>query len=51
MENTVSILGKDVSLNELRKDLKIAYEEGHSGQGVFPPKKIEALLDFIDEPN
>ncbi len=51
MEKTVSILGKKVSLSEIRKEVKTAYENGKGGQPMFPPEMIESLLDIIDELN
>ena len=51
METTVSILDKNVSLKEIRNDVKTAYEKGNSAQAVFYPETVEALLNFIDELN
>jgi len=51
MENIVSTLGENVSLNEIRKEVKTAYSDGKSGQAVFHPETVEALLDLIDKLN
>lgn len=51
MEKTVSILGKNVSLNDIRKDVKTAYEKGNKAQALFSAQTVEALLNLIDELN
>ena len=45
----VTILGKSVSINELRKDVIESKQRTASNQWAFTPEVVEALLNKIEE--